>query len=159
LIRFREVMKLLSLLIVVSLAQAQFAVNVTGRWQWRGVAGWQRIELNLKSEGSRVSGTMRIGPGGDEPATPEDFWEYFFDAVDFKISDGTISGNQIRFEQSVGRLSGRRSAPGPAATTRYLYKGTVEGDEIAMTREVVPDKKDPWSLGNQRIEFVVKRVN
>lgn len=152
-------MKVLILLMALSVVQAQSAVNVTGKWQWRGSSGWQRIELNLKSAGSTLTGTMRIGPGVDEPEYPEEFWEYFFDPVDFKISEGTISGDRISFEQVVTRFSGARGRGGPSFTTRFLYKGVIAGDIIDMTREVVPDKKDPWSLGNQRVEFVLKRVN
>ena len=152
-------MKVLMLIAALSLAQASSPVNVTGKWQWRGVAGWQRIEMNLKSEGARLTGTIRIGPGTDAPPTPEEFWEYFFDPVDFRISDGTVSGNQIRFEQSVNRAAGTQGRGAAPVVTRYLYTGLVEANQIFMTREAVPDKKDLWSLGNQRIEFLLQRVN
>jgi hypothetical protein len=152
-------MKLWILIAAMSLAQSRSDEAVTGRWQWRGTYGWQRIEMNLKGEGTRLTGTIRMGPGAEEPKSTEDLWEYFFDPVDFKISDGTVAGNRISFEQDVTRTaSGRQPFRGVSQPTRYLYKGVVEGDQIVMAREVVPDKKDPWSQGNQRIEFVLQRV-
>src|SRR5678816_4308005 len=84
-------MKILMLIGVLSLAQSQPATNVAGTWEWEGAAGWQRIILTLKSDGSILAGVIRMGPGSHEPEKPSDFWEYFFDPVDFKISNGTVS--------------------------------------------------------------------
>jgi hypothetical protein len=152
-------MKVWMLIAALSLAQARPEEAATGRWQWRGTSGWQRIEMSLKAEGTKLTGTIRMGPGAEEPKSNEELWEYFFDPVDFKISDGTVTGNRISFEQDVTRTAGGRLARGGIThPTRYLYKGLVEGDQIVMTREVVPDEKDPWSMGNQKIEFVLQRV-
>jgi hypothetical protein len=155
-------MNLLILIGVLSLAQSRQPANVTGTWEWQGAAGWQRIILMLKSEGSGLTGTVRMGPGAHEPETPAEYWEFFFDPVDFKISNGTVSGNLISFEHAAARppsltptlfLRGAR----PAAS-KFVYKGVVQADEIVITRESVMNQKDPWSLGVHKVEFVLKRV-
>jgi hypothetical protein len=164
-------MKLLVLIGVLSLAQSQPATNVTGTWEWEGAAGWQRIILTLKSDGSNLTGVIRMGPGSHEPESPSDFWEYFFDPVDFKISNGTVSGNRINFEHSYARAPvtiqpalafGARPATRSAADTKadpkFVYRGLVQANEIVMTRELINDQKDAWALGVHRVEFVLRRV-
>jgi hypothetical protein len=163
--------KALVLTAVLTLAQAHPPANVSGTWEWQGTAGWQRIILTLKSDGSLLTGVLRMGPGTHEPATPADFWEYFFDPVDFRISNGTVSGNEIGFEHAVLKApvstQGGLVFSGPTnvapsgrsiADTKFVYKGVVQADTLVMTREVVSDKKDPWSLGAHKVEFVLKRV-
>jgi hypothetical protein len=119
--------------------------------------------MNLKAEGTRLTGVVRMGPGAREPVTPADFWEYFFDPVDFKIANGKVVGNQIDFEQVVVRPEGAPQGSGRGATrssfeSRFIYRGVLQGDQIVMTREVVPNNKDTLSLGNHRVEFMLQRV-
>jgi hypothetical protein len=123
--------------------------SVTGKWSWQGQSGWQRITLDLRADGSRLRGTLRMGPGGSEPATPKDFWEYFFDPADFEILNGRINGNTVSFEQEV------RSG---AAPSKFLYTGLVEGERIAFTRELVPNPKGPVIRGTHKVQFTVQRV-
>jgi len=150
-------MKILVLITVLGLVQAQRTENVTETWEWQGAAGWQRIPLTLKSEGSSLTGVIRMGPGSTEPEKPADFWEYFFDPVDFRISNGTVSGNRINFEHSVARPPA--STPGRATVDhKFVYKGVVQADEIVITREIVSVRKDAWSLGAHKVEFVLRRV-
>ena len=165
-------MKILMLIGVLSLAQSQPATNVAGTWEWEGAAGWQRIILTLKSDGSTLAGVIRMGPGSHEPEKPSDFWEYFFDPVDFKISNGTVSGDRISFEHSFVRapVTPQSSAPvfGPSrpptrpadtkADPKFVYRGVVQAEQIVMTRELVSDQKDPWTLGVHKVEFVLRRV-
>jgi len=162
-------MKILMLIGLLTLTKSQSAANVTGTWEWEGTAGWQRIILTLKSDGSSLSGVIRMGPGSHEPQTPADFWEYFFDPVDFKISNGTVSGNSISFEHGYLRApatiqsmpvfgAAQRPDAGMKATTKFIYRGLVQANEIVMTRELVADQKDPWLLGAHKVEFVLRRV-
>ena len=163
-------MKAWVLIAVLGLAQAQPLANVSGTWEWQGTAGWQRIILTLKSDGSTLTGVVRMGPGSHEPATSADFWEYFFDPVDFRISNGTVSGNAIGFEHTVIKapvstqpvlvFSPTNVVPNARSIedVKFVYKGVVQADTIVMTREVVSGKKDPWSLGVHKVEFVLKRV-
>ena len=156
------------LVAVLGLAQSQRPANVTGTWEWQGAAGWQRIILTLRSDGSGLTGVLRMGPGSHEPATPADLWEYFFDPVDFRISNGTVSGNVIRFEHAAARplgvtplvfaRGGSRPNTRAGADNKFVYKGVVQADEILITREAVSDKNDPWSLGVHKVEFILKRV-
>jgi hypothetical protein len=161
-------MKILVLIAVLAMAQAQPSANVAGTWEWQGSAGWQRIILTLKSEGSNLTGVIRMGPGSHEPKVPGDFWEFFFDPVDFGISNGAVSGNLINFEHTAARppatsQSALAFAPlkpnaRPVADRKFVYKGIVQGNEIVMTREVVSDPRDTWSIGAHKVEFVLKRV-
>ena len=164
-------MKILILIGVLSLAQSQPATNVAGTWEWEGAAGWQRIILTLKSDGSSLAGVIRMGPGSHEPEKPSDFWEYFFDPVDFKISNGTVSGDRISFEHSFVRVPATtqtlavfgpsRPPTRPADTKaepKFVYRGVVHADQIVMTRELVSDQKDAWTLGVHKVEFVLRRV-
>src|SRR5262252_3965132 len=151
----------------LGLAQGPPSVNVSGTWEWQGTAGWQRIILTLRSDGSALTGVIRMGPGSHEPATPADFWEYFFDPVDFKISNGTVSGNVVGFEHAVIKAPSTQAVPvffGPPnvapnsraiSDTKVVYKGVVQADTIVMTREVVSDRKDAWSLGAHKVEFIL----
>jgi len=138
-----------ALLLAGALLFAAPQASVTGRWLWQGQAGWQRITLDLKADGTRLRGVLRMGPGGSEPATPADFWEYFFDPADFEIVNGRINGSVISFEQEVRESS-----------TRFLYTGTVEGDRIAFTREVIQPQteKKTTGLGAHNVQFTAHRV-
>lgn len=138
-------MKALILAFILASPQA----SVTGRWQWEGQAGWQKIALDLQADGSRLRGTIRMGPGVDEPATRAEFWEYFFDPAAFEILAGRINGNSISFEQEV-HINGERS--------RFLYTGIIERDSIALTRELLPNPKAKPILGAHRAQFTVRRA-
>jgi hypothetical protein len=159
-------MRVLALFVTLSLVQVQAPPNVTGIWEWKGSAGWQRIEMTFKTDGSKLTGVIRMGPGGSEPASPADFWQYFFDPVDFKIFNGKVDGNQIHFEQNILRFGvppqqgrgGFQSAVRQTFENRFLYHGVVQGDQIVMTREMVAVKKDPASLGHHKVSFILSRV-
>lgn len=151
-------MKGLSLVALLVLTQAQRPANVTGTWLWQGSAGWQRIELSLKSDGSKLTGVMTMGPGSHEPASSAGFWEYFFDPLDFRISNGSITGTSISFEQSAYQLSTSGARP---TQIRFIYTGVVNGDRIHMTREIVAgesEKKNLWQLGSHKVNFVLEKV-
>jgi hypothetical protein len=63
------------------LAASAFAADVTGKWKAsiEGPDGQMVITFNLKSEGTKVTGTA-TGPMGETP-----------------ISEGTLEGDRIRF--------------------------------------------------------------
>ena len=86
-----------------------WGADVTGTWRGEttGRDGRTReIVLDLKADGSRLSGTMR-GPMGRE----------------FPISDGRVEGDQVRFV--VVFDSGGNDV-------KLHYTGKLEGDELQM---------------------------
>jgi hypothetical protein len=117
----------LSVCILFAAVSLAWAADVNGKWtaQVPGRGGQTReTTFNFKVEGDKLTGTMS-GMQGDNP-----------------ISDGKISGDEISFTVKL-------SFNGNDVT--LLYKGTVSGDEIKMTRT--------RQGGNQPgQEFTAKRV-
>jgi hypothetical protein len=157
-------MKALLLISALVLAQPQASPSVAGKWLWQGPAGWQRIVLDLRVQGTRITGVVRMGPGRIEPKSPSDYWEFFLDPADFKILTGKIEGNTISFEHDATKalpnsMGLARGASGiRQETSRFVYRGTIQGNRIEMTREMVANKVDPWVVGNHKVGFVVERV-
>jgi len=86
------------------------AADVTGKWtaQMPGRGGQTREAIfNFKADGNVLTGTVS-GRQGDMP-----------------ISDGKIDGDHISFTQTM-EFNGN--------SMKLLYKGTVSGDEIRLTR-------------------------
>ena len=128
-------MKALALITTLAIVQAQAPANVTGTWEWHGSAGWQRIEMTLKADGTKLTGLLRMGPGANEPASSSEFWQYFFDPVDFKISNGRVEGNQIGFEQLVLRPVGLpQQGRGSLQTPPRTYENRFIN--VAMSRAI-----------------------
>jgi hypothetical protein len=152
------------LIALLAFTQAGRPANVTGTWQWRGPAGWQRLELDLRAEGQKLTGTIRMGPGPEEPVSTDGLWQYFFDPVEFKITNGTIAGNSLSFQQVIQKAAPVATSPATpfgvnrstTLETRLIYKGVVAGDRIQMSREWIGN--DPWTLGNHRVEFELRRI-
>ncbi len=98
--------------ILLALSMAAFAADVTGKWtfeqQGRG-GNPTTVTLNLKAEGSSVSG-MLSQPGRNG-------------VTESKITDGKIEGNNISFK--VSRQMGDN-------TITIEYMGTVNGDSISL---------------------------
>jgi hypothetical protein len=94
-------------------------VDVTGTWYGRsagGVGAGQRdVFLELKQEGSRVSGSMRTAPFGSGPI------------------DGTVAGDVFRFKNSTGGVEGEVTVSGDEMIGRasLFYAG---GSPISLRR-------------------------
>jgi len=84
LIARKTLMKRLMLGMMIVLVRTQRPAVVTGTWRWEGSAGWQRNQLNLRAEGSRLTGVIQMGPQSEE-ADRSGFWACFFDPVGFEI--------------------------------------------------------------------------
>jgi hypothetical protein len=165
-------MKALLLISVLMLAQSQASPSIAGKWLWQGQAGWQRIVLDLKVQGTRLTGVVRMGAGGGEPKSSKDYWEYFFDPTDFKILNGKIEGSAIYFEQEARKFSPGATVmiPTPlpipnlargnpyAVTSKFIYRGRIEENRMVLTRETVSQAEDPWVIGNHKIEFSLERM-
>ena len=106
--------------ILLVLALGAFAADINGKWTFEQ-AGRQggnprTITLNLKSEGSTLTGTVsgmmaRGGGGGD-----------------MQISNGKVDGSNVSFETKM-------EYNGNTRVTKY--EGTLSGDELKLkvTRE------------------------
>lgn len=89
----------------------------------RGGFGPQGVTLNLKT---KDDGTKAVGNITIGDRTDD-------------VNEGMIDGNTINF----------KAGPKP----RYEYSGTLEGDQIMMTRTPPAD----GTLGTQTIKFILKR--
>jgi len=104
------------------------AADVSGKWtaQVPGRGGQTReATFTFKADGNTLTGTVS-GRMGDMP-----------------IADGKIDGDQISFTQTL-EFNGN--------TMKFLYKGTVSGDEIKFTRQRDGDDGEPQT-------FIAKRAS
>lgn len=104
-----------------------WAADVNGKWtaQVPGRDGQTReLTFTFKAEGEKLTGSMS-GQQGDT-----------------EISDGKISGDQISFTVKINFQGNER---------KFLYKGTVSGDEMKVTRTIEGGNRPPQ-------EFTAKRV-
>lgn len=115
--------------------------SVSGRWEWHGKWGWQRLVVDLGSEGGRGYGTIVMGPGTTRATSEQQFWEYFFEPARFKISKLDVEGQTVRFEHTVNNGQVVR------------YRGTIEGDHMFVTREL--ERSDSIQV----VEFTLERVH
>ena len=104
-----------------------WAADVNGKWtaQVPGRDGQTReLTFTFKAEGEKLTGSMS-GQQGDS-----------------EITDGKISGDQISFTVKINIQGNER---------KFLYKGTVSGDEMKVTRTTEGGNRPPQ-------EFTAKRV-
>jgi len=91
------------------------AADVAGKWtsEFDSQIGLQKYTFDLKVDGEKVTGKAsfeRMGEKGE---------------VD--ILEGKLVGDQISFVETFDAMGN---------SVRIEYKGTVKGDEIALTRQV-----------------------
>jgi hypothetical protein len=121
---------------VCALASALSAADVSGIWtgQLEDKNGdSQDLSFRLAQTGDALTGKMY----GDNESTP--------------IAEGKIVGNQVSFTVT-NELNGQIS--------KFVYTGTLNGDEIEVTRERVNLKDGPINPNrpNQKQTFRLKRV-
>lgn len=99
--------------IVLLAVTSAWAADVTGKWTAKvpgaGGQGESEVTLNLKMDGSNVTGTLN---NTQQPG-------------DVEIKEGKIAGDDISF--SLTRKIGETDL-------KVLWKGKVSGDEIKFTR-------------------------
>lgn len=125
--------------------------NIDGKWQWAGTAGWQRMTFDFKANGKTLNGTIHMGPGRTRTDEKIEDWEYFFEPASFPVLNGKVDGSTITFNQKIIRGAG--SMPDEL----LKYTGRIEGDHIDFTRESFQRIRDPFALGDHRMEFTVRR--
>jgi hypothetical protein len=117
----------LSVCFVFAALSLAWAADVNGKWtaQVPGRDGQTReLTFTFKAEGEKLTGTMSGAQGDSE------------------LADGKISGDQISFTVKINFQGNER---------KFLYKGTVSGDEMKVTRTVEGGNRPPQ-------EFTAKRV-
>jgi len=127
---------LFTTIILLALAVAAFAADVTGKWvaQVAGRNGTQEVTFNLKADGSKLTGTVTGGMGGrgGGGGAPQPV----------EISDGKIDGANVSFAVKMD-MNGQ--------TRVTTYSGTLAGDELKLkqTRQ--------GRNGEQTTDIVAKR--
>jgi len=112
---------------LVLLLAVAMAADVSGKWtgDMPGRGGdTTPTTFTFKADGEKLTGSM-TGPQGDVP-----------------LAEGKVAGNQISFSTTLD-FGGN--------SVKILYKGTVSGDQIKMTRE-------REGGGGQAREFTIKRA-
>ena len=104
-------MKFRLALLSCALALVVYAADASGKWSFetRGRNGAMTQTLNLKQDGSNLSGTLAGGRGGE-----------------VEISDGKVDGNNVSFTV-VREFQGNK--------VNIKYNGIVSGDEMKLTIE------------------------
>ena len=132
----KKLLLVTSFLLVIALGL--FAADVTGKWTYE-MAGRQGgnprpVTLNLKADGSKLTGTVSgmMGRGGGGGGTPPDM----------EIMNGKVDGNNVSFETKM-EFNGN--------TRVTKYEGTLAGDELKL--KVTRDTQN----GPQTNEVTAKR--
>jgi len=88
-------------------------VDVTGTWYGTLVGagvGIREFFLELKQEGSRVTGFMRISPGAGRPEG---------------TIEGTVAGDVFRFKQTIGSVEGEVTVSGDEMNGRASFGASL----------------------------------
>jgi hypothetical protein len=104
--KFLMLVAVLVLMPILVFAQGQVAGKWTGEQQGRG--GAQPVTLELKVDGSTVTGTFKTG---DNTA---------------QIADGKLDGTKVSFKTTQNRGGNN---------VQINWSGEVKGDELTLTRE------------------------
>jgi hypothetical protein len=103
-------------LLVFLLASSAFAADLSGIWmgQQPGRNGeTDDVAFQFKLNGEALTGTL------------------FGDEFDLPITEGTLTGDQVRFTvTTTNYYSGRKM--------KFIYTGTLKGNSIELTRERIP---------------------
>ena len=105
-----------------------YAADITGKWtaEFDSQVGTQKYVFEFKADGAALTGKAISNIGGTDATTT--------------ITEGKINGNEISFVEPLSYQG---------MDLRIAYKGTINGDEIKLSRMV----------GDQEGEkFVAKRA-
>jgi hypothetical protein len=100
-------------MLIVTAAACLYAADITGKWtaEFPSEVGDQKYTFEFKADGATLTGTAISVIGGAQEKTP--------------ITEGKINGNEITFVENLNYQG---------MQLRIVYKGTVSGDEIKLTR-------------------------
>jgi hypothetical protein len=119
---------LIFVVLVVTGLACLYAADITGKWtaEFDSQVGAQKYIFEFKAEGATLTGKAISTIGETNATTP--------------ITEGKINGNEISFVENLDYQG---------MALRIAYKGTINGDEIKLSRMV----------GEQEGEkFVAKRA-
>ena len=119
-------------------AMTTFAADLTGIWA--GTAPGRRgdkedVAFQFKVNGSSLTGKM------------------FGDEFDLPLEEASVSGDQVKFVvTTTNYYSG--------AQVKFVYTGTIKGDEIELTRTRSggPPAEGPANRQNGKQTFTIKRL-
>ena len=107
---------LLSAMIMLALAAAVFAADITGTWtaSFETQIGPQKYTYTFKQTGTKLTGKAK-----NESEAIQ---------ADTEITDGAVNGDDVSFVENLDFQG---------MPVRIVYKGKVLGDEIRFTRTVL----------------------
>ena len=119
-------------------AMTMFAADLTGIWA--GQAPGRRGDKEDVAFQFKVSGTTLTG-------------KMFGDEFDLPIEEASVSGNQITFTVTTTNYYSRTQV-------KFVYTGTIKGDEIELTRTRVggPPAEGPPNRQSGKQTFTIKRL-
>ncbi len=105
---------LLGAVIVIAMASAALAADVTGTWKasFDTQVGVQNYTYTFKAEGNKLTGKAK-----SELAN-----------VETEIAEGTVNGDDVSFVENLTFMD---------MPLRIVYKGKIMGDEIKLTRTIL----------------------
>jgi hypothetical protein len=124
---------------VLLLANWVLAADITGIWagQQQGRNGQlDDVAFRFKLDGQTLTGKM------------------FGDEFDLPITEGTVSGDQVRFTVVTTNYYNKN-------TTSFIYTGTLKGGELELVRERVATPQDTPAVNRQqpgKQTFKLKRL-
>ena len=110
---------LTAILLCLALAGITFAASIDGKWvserkmERDGQSMTITQTIDLKSDGSKLTGKITMSFGDMEPRTSD-------------VKDGKLDGNKFSFSTTMST---------PNGDFKTVYKGTVEGDNLKGTAE------------------------
>lgn len=113
---------LLSLVLVLTAVTITLAASADGVWKGL-VEGTYNISLNLKTEGTKLTGDFALVDNNPKSENPDEAGYTPFVAAQMgknKITDGTINGDNIQFTTT---FNGKP----------VVYKGTIAEGKLVLT--------------------------
>jgi hypothetical protein len=119
-------------------AMTMIAADLTGIWA--GQAPGRRGDKEDVAFQFKVNGTTLTG-------------KMFGDEFDLPLEEVSVSGNEVKFRVTTTNYYNRTQV-------KFVYTGTIKGDEIELTRARVggPPAEDPANRQNGKQTFTIKRL-
>jgi hypothetical protein len=119
-------------------AMTMFAADLTGIWA--GQAPGRRGDKEDVAFQFKVNGSTLVG-------------KMFGDEFDLPLEEASVSGAQVKFVVTTTNYYSRTQV-------KFVYTGTMKGDEIELTRTRVggPPPEAPANRQNVKQTFTIKRI-